>query len=122
MYKVNDRKANRKERHKRVRKKVKGTLERPRLAVFKSSKHIYAQLINDIKAYTIVSSSTLDPDFRQKMSSTGNIAAAKLVGQILAQKALDKGIEKAVFDRGGFIFHGRIKALAEAVREAGLKF
>ncbi len=113
---------NRRERHKRVRKKVKGTSERPRLAVFKSSTHIYAQLIDDIKAHTIISASTLDPAFKQKMNSTGNILAAKLVGQILAQRALEKGIEKIIFDRGGFIYHGRIKALAESARETGLKF
>jgi large subunit ribosomal protein L18 len=112
---------NRRERHKRVRKKVKGTDERPRLAVYKSSSHIYAQLIDDKKACTITSASTLDPAFRQKMNTTGNIPAAKLVGQILAERAREKGIEKIVFDRGGFIYHGRIKALAESVREAGLK-
>ena len=113
---------NRKERHKRVRKKVKGTEERPRLAVFKSSSHIYAQLIDDQKAFTITSASTLDTSFKQKMSSTGNVPAAKLVGQILAERAREKGIEKVIFDRGGFIYHGRIKALAESCREAGLKF
>jgi large subunit ribosomal protein L18 len=112
---------NRRERHKRVRKKVKGTDERPRLAVFKSSSHIYAQLIDDRKAHTITSASTLDPAFKQKMTSTGNIHAAKLVGQILAERAREKGIEKIVFDRGGFIYHGRTKALAESVREAGLE-
>lgn len=112
----------RKERHKRVRKKVKGTNERPRLAVFKSSSHIYAQLIDDQKAFTITSASTLDPVFKQKMASTGNIPAAKLVGTILAERAREKGIEKIVFDRGGFIYHGRIKALAESFRESGLKF
>ena len=117
-----DRIKNRKERHKRVRKKVKGSAERPRLAVYKSASHIYAQLIDDVKAHTIVSISTVDPTFKGKMSSTGNIAAAKLVGQILGERARDKGLERVVFDRGGFIFHGRIRALAEAAREAGLKF
>ena len=119
---LKDRRENRRERHKRVRKKVKGTGERPRMAIFKSSTHIYVQLIDDKKAHTITSASTLDPAFKQKMTSTGNIPAAKLVGQILAERALDKGIEKVVFDRGGFIYHGRIKALAESAREAGLKF
>ena len=119
---LKDRKANRKERHKRVRKKIKGTAEKPRLAVFKSSAHIYAQIIDDVKAHTIVSASTFDSAFKSKMSSTGNVAAAKLVGQILAEKARDKGVKEIVFDRGGFIYHGRIKALAETVREAGLKF
>jgi len=117
-----DRMKNRQERHKRVRKKVKGTGERPRLAVFKSASHIYAQLIDDVKAHTVVSVSTIDPAFRQKMSTTGNMAAAKLAGQILGERAREKGLEKLVFDRGGFIYHGRIRALAEAVREAGLKF
>ena len=115
------RNANRRERHKRVRKKIKGTGERPRLSVFKSAVHIYAQLIDDENASTIVSASTLEPTFKQKMTSTANIPAAKVVGQILAEKALNKGIEKAVFDRGGFIYHGRIKALADSARDAGLK-
>ena len=119
---LRDRKANRKERHKRVRKKIQGTAEKPRLAVFKSSIHIYAQIIDDVKSHTIISASTMDPAFKQKMSSTGNRAAAKLVGEILVEKAREKGVKEVVFDRGGFIYHGRIKALAEAVREAGLKF
>jgi len=117
-----DRKENRTARHERVRKKVKGTGEQPRLAVFKSSSHIYAQLIDDIQSTTIVSASTLDPAFREKMSSTGNIAAAKLVGQLIAERAKEKGVEAVIFDRGGFIYHGRVKALAEAARETGLKF
>lgn len=119
---MKNRMGNRRERHKRVRKKVQGTGERPRLAVFKSSKHIYAQLIDDIKAHTITSASTLNPAFKQKLTTTSNIPAAKLVGQILAERAHEKGIKKIVFDRGGFIYHGRIKAIAESAREAGLKF
>jgi large subunit ribosomal protein L18 len=119
---LRERRENRRERHKRVRKKLNGTGERPRLAVFKSSKHIYVQLIDDEKAHTIMSASTLAPGFKQKMASTGNISAAKLVGQLFAERALEKGIEKVIFDRGGFIYHGRIKALAESAREAGLKF
>ncbi|MGA1796037.1 MAG: 50S ribosomal protein L18 [bacterium] len=117
-----DRKENRNARHERVRKKVKGTGERPRLAVFKSASHIYAQLIDDVQSTTIVSASTIDPAFKKQMSSTGNIAAAKLVGQMIAERAKEKGVEAIIFDRGGFIYHGRIKALAEAARETGLKF
>ena len=117
-----DRKKNIKERHKRIRKKVKGTDIKPRLSVFRSSRHIYAQLINDSKSETIASASTLDTVFKEKMSTTSNIAAAKLVGEILAEKAKTKGVDQVVFDRGGFLYHGRVKALAEAVREAGIKF
>lgn len=119
---LKDRKTNITARHKRIRKKIKGTEQRPRLAVFRSSKHIYAQLIDDVKANTITSASTLDPAFKQNMTSTGNISAAKMVGQILAQRALEKGIKKITFDRGGFLYHGRVKALAQAVREGGLEF
>lgn len=119
---MRSRKTDLKARHSRIRKKAKGTDKKPRLAVFRSSKHIYAQLIDDIKANTIVSASTLDPSFKQKMSSTGNIAAARLLGQVLAARALEKGVKKVVFDRGGFLYHGRIKALADAARETGLEF
>ena len=116
------RKTDLKARHKRIRKKAKGTEQRPRVAVFRSSKHIYAQLIDDVNANTIVSATTVDPAFKKKMSSTGNIAAAKLLGQILAERALEKGVKKVVYDRGGFLYHGRVKALAKAARESGLEF
>jgi len=107
-------------RHIRIRKKISGTAERPRLSVFRSEKNIYAQLIDDSVGNTIVSASTKDKDFSAKVGS--NKEAARLVGEIIAKKALDKGITEVVFDRGGYIYHGRIKELADAAREAGLKF
>ena len=107
-------------RHVRIRKKISGTAERPRLCVFRSEKNIYAQLIDDSVGNTIVSASTKDKDFSAKIGS--NKEAARLVGESIAKKALDKGITEVVFDRGGYIYHGRIKELADAAREAGLKF
>lgn len=105
----------------RVRKKVRGTTERPRLNVFKSARHIYAQIIDDTNGSTLVASSTLS-EIASDLSSGGNTAAASLVGKEVARLALDKGISTVVFDRNGFLYHGRIKALAEAAREAGLNF
>jgi len=105
----------------RVRKKVRGTTERPRLNVFKSARHIYAQLIDDTKGATIVACSTLSAG-AEELSSTGNISAATFVGKDIARLAIEKGITSVVFDRNGFLYHGRIKALAEAAREAGLLF
>lgn len=112
----------RKNRHVRVRQKVYGTPERPRLNVYRSSNHIYAQVIDDIDGHTLVSASTLDKGLREKLSSTHNKEAAKLVGKLVGKRALDKGISEVVFDRSGHIYHGRIKELAEGAREAGLKF
>lgn len=116
------RKINRKKirmgKHLRVRKKVTGTTDKPRLCVFRSLKHIYAQVINDTTGNTLVSASTLDVILRGE--SGGNIEAAKKVGQQVAQRALEKGIKQVVFDRGGNLYHGRIAALADAAREAGL--
>ena len=109
-------------RHKRVRKKVFGTTKCPRLNVYRSPKNIYAQVINDDEARTRVSSSTLDKEFKEKMNYGGNLKAAQLVGKIVAKRALEKGIKEVVFDRGGYLYHGRVKALAEGAREAGLKF
>lgn len=109
-------------RHKKVRKKIKGTAEIPRLSVFKSSRHIYAQIINDDNGNTLVSFSTLKPEFREKMKKSSTVDSAKIVGEFVAEQAKKLGIEKVRFDRGGFPFHGRIKALAEAAREKGLKF
>ena len=106
----------------RVRNKVAGTNERPRLAVYRSLKHIQAQLIDDERAVTLVSASSLQSDFKSKLSRGNNIAAAKLVGEIIAQRALDKGYRQVIFDRGGCAYHGRVKALAEAAREKGLQF
>ncbi|PJW13573.1 50S ribosomal protein L18 [Geobacillus sp. Manikaran-105] len=115
-----DRNAVRKRRHARIRKKIFGTTERPRLSVFRSNKHIYAQIIDDTKSATIVSASTLDKEFG--LDSTNNIEAAKKVGELVAKRALEKGIKQVVFDRGGYLYHGRVKALADAAREAGLEF
>ncbi len=109
-------------KHRRVRKRVYGTPERPRLSVFKSLNHIYAQIIDDVSGTTLVSASTLSPDVREKIKSGGNVESAKLVGEVIGKKALDKNISKVVFDRGGYPYHGRVKALAEAAREAGLEF
>jgi large subunit ribosomal protein L18 len=106
-------------RHKRVRGKLSGTTERPRLNVFRSSNHIYAQLIDDDKGVTLCCASTLDKGFK---SYGGNVEAAKKVGEAVAKKAVKLGITDVVFDRGGFIYHGRVKALAEGARDGGLKF
>ena len=106
-------------RHKRVRGKISGTKERPRLNVFRSSKHIYAQIIDDVAGTTLCAASTLDKGFE---GATGNAEAAKKVGQAVAEKAAKLGITEVVFDRGGFIYHGRVKALAEGARDGGLKF
>lgn len=105
--------------HKRIRRKLRGTTERPRLAIFRSVAHIYAQVIDDAKGVTIVSASSVDKDGR---TNGGNIAAAKTIGKLVAQRAKEKGIASVVFDRGGYPYHGRVKALADAAREAGLEF
>ncbi|MDA3128933.1 50S ribosomal protein L18 [Aliibacillus thermotolerans] len=110
----------RKKRHLRIRQTVKGTAERPRLNVFRSSKHIYAQLIDDVKGETIVAASTLENDVN--VNHGGNKEAAKKVGELIAKRAVEKGYESVVFDRGGYVYHGRVKALADAARENGLKF
>jgi large subunit ribosomal protein L18 len=109
-------------RKKRIRKKVEGSVARPRLTVFRSDKHIYAQIINDETGATLVSASTLSPEYREMEKLKGKVGAAKRVGEIVAQKAIDKGIAKVVFDRNGFIYHGRIQALADAARQKGLDF
>lgn len=109
-------------RHKRVRNKISGTPDCPRLNVYRSLTNIYAQLIDDVAGVTLVAASSLDKDIKGQVENTGNIEAAKLVGELVGKKALEKGIEEVTFDRGGNIYHGRIKALAEGAREAGLKF
>jgi large subunit ribosomal protein L18 len=109
-------------RHLRVREKVQGTAERPRLAVFRSLNHIYAQVVDDAAGRTLVSVDSRSPDFRGRAKSGGNVAAAKIVGELVAQKAKANGIGHVVFDRGGYQYHGRIKALAEAARAGGLAF
>jgi large subunit ribosomal protein L18 len=106
----------------RVRKKVKGTTERPRLNVFKSSRHIHAQIIDDISGVTLVAASTISPDIKSDLAYSGNVEAAKKVGAAIAKKAIEKNIVSVVFDRNGFLYHGRVKALADAARENGLSF
>ncbi|MGV8073685.1 MAG: 50S ribosomal protein L18 [Syntrophobacteraceae bacterium] len=109
-------------RKKSIRRKVSGTNERPRLTVFRSDRHIYAQIIDDTCGTTLISASTLSPEFKQMESAKGKVNAAKTVGEILARKAQEGGISKVVFDRNGFIYHGRVQALADAARQAGLDF
>jgi len=109
-------------RKKRVRSRVKGTSERPRLNVFRSLKHIYAQAIEDSDGRTLVSVSSLSPELKGTVKHPGNVEAAKKVGELIAKKCLEKGIQKVVFDRSGYLYHGRVKALAEAARAAGLVF
>ena len=119
MIKRPDTNGQRKKRHKRVRSKISGTPERPRLNVFRSEKHIYAQVIDDTKGHTICSASSVEKDFK---ISGSNKEAARKVGKIVAERAKAKGIETVVFDRGGYIYHGRVKELADAAREGGLTF
>jgi large subunit ribosomal protein L18 len=108
--------------HRRVRKKVRGTPERPRLCVFRSLSQLYAQMIDDTTGRTLAGASSIDKEARKQMQGGGNVAAAKILGKLVAERAREKGITKVVFDRGGYKYHGRVKALAEAAREAGLKF
>ena len=122
MIKSANRKVKVQKRHQSIRVKLSGTTETPRLAVYRSTKHIYAQLIDDVNGVTIVSASSVDKDLKEKLGHGGNIDAAKTVGEAIAKKALKKGVNDVVFDRGGFLYHGRIAALAEAAREAGLNF
>lgn len=119
MFKKDDKKKLRSKRHLRVRRKISGTNERPRLAVYRSAKNIYAQIIDDVKGTTLVSASSVDKDFQGVGS---NKEAAKVVGQTIAKKAIEKGIKEVVFDRGGYIYHGRVQNLSEGAREAGLEF
>jgi len=112
----------RERRHRRVRRKVSGTPERPRLCVYRSLAHMYCQVIDDISGHTLVSASSKDVEFKDSLPHGGNIEAAKTIGKRIAEKAKEKGIERVVFDRGSYPYHGRVKALAEAAREAGMKF
>ena len=109
-------------RHRRIRKKVNGTSERPRLSVFRSHKHIYAQVIDDVAQNTVAAASTLDSELKSDLKSTSTREASSAVGKLVAQRAVAKGVTKVVFDRGGNLYHGRIQSLAEAAREAGLDF
>ncbi|MDI1471455.1 50S ribosomal protein L18 [Thermodesulfovibrio sp. 1176] len=119
---MRDKKELKERRHLRIRKKVYGTSERPRLCVYKSLNHIYAQIIDDTKGYTLVSASTLDKEFKELTGNKSNKEFAKKVGELIAEKALNAGITKVVFDRAGYKYHGCIKALADAAREKGLQF
>lgn len=112
----------RKLRHDRVRKKVRGTVECPRLCVFRSLKYIYAQLIDDVQGVTLCSASSLEPEVKQSVAKTGNTEAAAAVGKLVASRATQAGIGQVVFDRGGYQYHGRVKALADGAREGGLQF
>lgn len=112
----------RQKKHRRIRNRFSGTAERPRLAVFRSNNHMYAQVIDDTVGKTLVSASTLDKDVKAECEKTNNLDAATVVGKVVAKRALEKGITTVVYDRGGYIYEGKVKALAEAAREAGLEF
>ena len=122
MIKKESRSAIRIKKHLRVRNRFSGTAERPRLAVFRSNTHMYAQIIDDTVGNTLVSASTVQKDVKDQLEKTNDVAAAAYLGKVIAQKALDAGIKEVVFDRGGFIYQGKIQALADAAREAGLEF
>ena len=117
-----DRAQERKRIHRRIRKKIIGTAQRPRLSVCRSSNHIYVQVVDDLQRQTLVSASSADKELRPALTNGGNVAAAKMVGKAIAERAQAKGIQAVVFDRGGYLYHGRVKALAESAREHGLKF
>ena len=112
----------RQNKHRKIRNHISGTAERPRLAVFRSNNHMYAQIIDDTVGNTLVAASTLEKDVKAELEKTNNVDAAAYLGKVIAKKALDKGIKEVVFDRGGFIYQGKIQALADAAREAGLEF
>ncbi|NEP02154.1 MAG: 50S ribosomal protein L18 [Symploca sp. SIO2E9] len=116
------RKQSARRRHRRVRRKVEGSAERPRLAVFRSNQHIYVQVIDDQQQHTLVTASTVEKELRSQLQSGATCQASAQIGKLIAQRSLEKGISKVVFDRGGNLYHGRVQALAEAAREAGLDF
>ena len=125
MIKQTDRKVNRSKRHRRVRVNTAGTAERPRLAVFRSVSHIYAQVIDDLKGQTLVSASSVEPSLKAvfpKDARGGNLKGAEAIGRTIAERSIEKGIKRVVFDRSGFLYHGRIRAVADAARKAGLEF
>ncbi|MCI9429459.1 MAG: 50S ribosomal protein L18 [Lachnospiraceae bacterium] len=109
-------------KHKRIRNRFSGTAQKPRLSVFRSNNHMYAQIIDDTVGNTLVAASTVEKDVKAELEKTNNVDAAAYLGTVIAKRAIEKGIEEVVFDRGGFIYHGKVAALAEAAREAGLKF
>lgn len=112
----------REKKHRRMRNHISGTAERPRLAVFRSNNHMYAQIIDDTVGNTLVAASTLEKEVKEQLEKTNNVDAAAYLGTVIAKRAIEKGIDTVVFDRGGFIYQGKIEALADAAREAGLKF
>lgn len=118
---TNPRTAARIRRQARIRKKIKGTPEQPRLSVFRSAKHVYAQVIDDVTGATLATASSVEKDFKAQAKFESKKAAAEYVGKVIAQRALDKGIKKVVFDRNGFLYHGRVKAISDGAREAGLE-
>lgn len=122
MFKKDSKSINRLKKHYRMRKDINGTSDRPRLAVFRSNEHMYAQIIDDTNGCTLCAASTTEKELKASLKSTSNIEAAKAVGELIAKRALDKDIKEVVFDRGGFLYHGKIQALADAAREAGLQF
>jgi large subunit ribosomal protein L18 len=122
MVKKTSRSEVRQNKHRRIRSRLSGTPEKPRLSVFRSNNHMYAQVIDDEAGNTIVSASTVQEDVKKGLDKTNNVEAAKKLGEVIAKKALDNGIKTVVFDRGGYIYQGKVKALAEAAREAGLEF
>ena len=113
---------NRVKKHDRIRNRFQGTAERPRLAVFRSNNHMYAQIIDDLSKTTLVAASTTEKEVKGELEKTNDVAAASYVGTVIAKRALEKGITEVVFDRGGYVYHGKVQALADAAREAGLKF
>jgi large subunit ribosomal protein L18 len=122
MIKHRDRNEARQRRHLRIRRDVQGTPDRPRLSVFRSLSHIYAQVIDDRSGRTLAAASTLDPEIRERAAAARKSEGGKLVGQLIARRAQEKGIRRVVFDRGGYLYHGRVRSLAEGAREAGLEF
>lgn len=122
MFKKVDREAKRRKRRYRIRKKVSGTAETPRMSVYRSLNHVYVQLIDDVNGVTLVSASTADKEMKADITNGGNVEAAKTVGKKIAERAIAKGIASVVFDRSGYLYTGRVQALADAAREAGLKF
>ncbi|MFG6328510.1 MAG: 50S ribosomal protein L18 [Lachnospiraceae bacterium] len=122
MIKKQSRSEVRAKKHLKVRKRISGTPERPRMAVFRSNNHMYVQVIDDVAGHTLVSASTLQGEVKEGLEKTNNVDAAAKLGTVIAKRAVEKGIKTVVFDRGGYIYHGKVKALAEAAREAGLEF
>jgi len=117
-----DRKVAREKRHMRIRRRMTGSPDRPRLCIYRSNKHIYAQIVDDTQAHTLVAASSLDTELTDKLKKTWNKDSAEAVGELVAKRAIKKGIQSVVFDRGGYIYHGRVAAVAEAARKSGLEF